>query len=458
MKKCNRCGIEKEFTEFGKLSNTKDGFNGICKECRNDEAKAYRRKKGLENGRIVKPPKRKDPKAKEKECTKCGKVKILNLFAKDKLSGDGRSAACLDCRNKQAAKYRDENRELIRQKIRARYTKKQKKLKHGKLKKQQRIQINGLKICLYCGIPRPFDEYYELNSHNCKSCIKKKDTILRRKRGQKSREQRSIEYRLALTKRCTRCKKILDKSLYHKDDSRVDGLQGRCIECEKEYYIERRKRQGKSKPKLKKNKFGEKQCECLNRRKTHRRCRHCKNLFKREILIVDGRLKHDCPECREYKKSDEYKEYLRKRGAKNALNHRNRNIEKARANYLKWKKTRGKERHRERMKSEPQYALGWRMRDILSRVLRRTKSIKSVAGAERQLGYTAKQLKKHLESKFLPGMTWENRGKWHIDHIKPIAVFVSEGETDPAIINALDNLQPLWANDNWSKGANYIEA
>lgn len=459
MKKCSRCGIEKEFTEFGKLSNTKDGFNGICKECRNDEARAYRRKKGLENGRIVKPPKRKDPKAKEKECTKCGKVKLLKLFAKDKLSGDGRSAACLDCRNKQAAKYRDENRELIRQKLRARYTKKPKKLKRGKLKKQQRIQIDGLKICLYCGVPKPFDEFRDQKSFQCKYCCDKKRTALRRSKGEKSREQRSIEYRNRTIKKCSSCKRILPKSNFQKNRLTGDGLQGRCRECDKIYYIKRRLKAGKEAyPERKINKYGELQSEWLERQKTHRRCRFCKKLFEKHLFIIDGKLKHDCPDCREYKKSDEYKEFLRKRSAKAALKHRNKDVEKARKSFLKWQKKRGKERHRERMETEPEYALNWRMRDILSRVLRRTKSIKSVADAERQLGYTAKQLKKHLESKFLPGMTWKNRGKWHIDHIKPIAVFVNEGETDPAIINALDNLQPLWAEDNWSKGANYIEA
>jgi len=60
-----------------------------------------------------------------------------------------------------------------------------------------------------------------------------------------------------------------------------------------------------------------------------------------------------------------------------------------------------------------------------------------------------------IENKFLPGMFWSNHGKWHIDHIKPVSVFVKEGITDPKIICALDNLQPLWAKDNLRKGVKY---
>lgn len=67
---------------------------------------------------------------------------------------------------------------------------------------------------------------------------------------------------------------------------------------------------------------------------------------------------------------------------------------------------------------------------------------------EEILGYTKKQLKETLESKFLPGMSWKNHGDWHIDHIKSIKAFLDEGITDPSIINALDNLQPLWVGDN----------
>jgi len=78
------------------------------------------------------------------------------------------------------------------------------------------------------------------------------------------------------------------------------------------------------------------------------------------------------------------------------------------------------------------------------------------AKAEKLHGYTYEQLSQRIESQFVDGMSWDNRNEWHIDHIKPLSLFIKEGVTEPSIINALSNLQPLWAFDNMSKGANYL--
>lgn len=75
--------------------------------------------------------------------------------------------------------------------------------------------------------------------------------------------------------------------------------------------------------------------------------------------------------------------------------------------------------------------------------------------AESLCGYSDYDLRVHIESKFKDGMSWNNRSEWHIDHIKPIKAFLDEGITDPKIINALSNLQPLWAHENLSKGAKF---
>ncbi len=60
----------------------------------------------------------------------------------------------------------------------------------------------------------------------------------------------------------------------------------------------------------------------------------------------------------------------------------------------------------------------------------------------------------HLESLFQPSMTWENYGKWHIDHKRPIASFNFTSYEDPEFKEcwALNNLQPMWAKENMSKG------
>ena len=68
------------------------------------------------------------------------------------------------------------------------------------------------------------------------------------------------------------------------------------------------------------------------------------------------------------------------------------------------------------------------------------------------LGYSALDLKKHIESLFLEGMSWENYGEWHIDHIKMVSTF--DKETPMNIVNSLENLRPLWAEDNCSRKLN----
>lgn len=54
-------------------------------------------------------------------------------------------------------------------------------------------------------------------------------------------------------------------------------------------------------------------------------------------------------------------------------------------------------------------------------------------------------------------MSWENYGRdgWHIDHRVPLAAFKFNTPDDPdfKVAWALTNLQPMWATDNFSKGA-----
>lgn len=72
---------------------------------------------------------------------------------------------------------------------------------------------------------------------------------------------------------------------------------------------------------------------------------------------------------------------------------------------------------------------------------------------QRLVGYSAADLMRHLERQFLPGMSWENIGEWHIDHRVPLASFQYTAPADPEFKAAwgLPNLQPLWATDNIKK-------
>jgi hypothetical protein len=79
---------------------------------------------------------------------------------------------------------------------------------------------------------------------------------------------------------------------------------------------------------------------------------------------------------------------------------------------------------------------------------------------ENLVGYTLKDLIKHIESKFKDGMTWKNYGKggWHIDHVIPKSHFnITDGFCDDfKKCWSLNNLQPLWEGENCKKGNRFI--
>lgn len=103
-----------------------------------------------------------------------------------------------------------------------------------------------------------------------------------------------------------------------------------------------------------------------------------------------------------------------------------------------------------RLKSDPIYAIGRLARRRISIALRQAGYAKSTRTHE-MLGCDYSHLVLHLESQFKDGMTWENRGEWHIDHIIPLASAKTEEEI--IALCHYTNLQPLWAFENLSKGA-----
>lgn len=93
------------------------------------------------------------------------------------------------------------------------------------------------------------------------------------------------------------------------------------------------------------------------------------------------------------------------------------------------------------------------IRESVRRVLIGRKD--SILESEIVCGYSQEHLRCRIEFQFKAGMNWDNYGDWHLDHIKPVSRFVSQGETNPRIVNALSNLQPLWAEENMSKGSKF---
>jgi hypothetical protein len=69
------------------------------------------------------------------------------------------------------------------------------------------------------------------------------------------------------------------------------------------------------------------------------------------------------------------------------------------------------------------------------------------------LGCSWKQAMAHIENQFKDGMTWDNYGKWHVDHVVPLAYASTIKEVE--ILCLYGNLQPLWAIDNFKKSDKY---
>ena len=89
-----------------------------------------------------------------------------------------------------------------------------------------------------------------------------------------------------------------------------------------------------------------------------------------------------------------------------------------------------------------------------SRILRALKGLNKSASTMKLIGCTSDELRKHIESLFKPGMTWENQGKggWDIDHIIACATFNLVDPEQQRICFNWSNLQPLEHIANISKG------
>jgi hypothetical protein len=108
-------------------------------------------------------------------------------------------------------------------------------------------------------------------------------------------------------------------------------------------------------------------------------------------------------------------------------------------------------------RKHPEYFTNWRNAEVTRQIAHklRTRLNRAVRGksAVKNLGCEVSELKAHLEGQFTPGMSWENYGKWEIDHIKPLSSFNLEDPEQLKLACNYNNLQPLWKADNIRKHA-----
>lgn len=109
----------------------------------------------------------------------------------------------------------------------------------------------------------------------------------------------------------------------------------------------------------------------------------------------------------------------------------------------------------ERRRHDPKQRVRNQLGSGMRKALLKQGASKTGYGWEAILGYTAQQLREHLEQQFTEGMAWANYGRkgWNIDHIVPVCAFSHSGIDDPDFRKcwALSNLRPLWEKDNIAK-------
>ena len=120
-------------------------------------------------------------------------------------------------------------------------------------------------------------------------------------------------------------------------------------------------------------------------------------------------------------------------------------------NIDKWRQTK-RNYERNRKSIDPLYKLISNFRTAIYQVLKESNVEKNRHYFD-ILQYTPEELIIHLESQFKDTMSWDNYGEWHVDHKLPITSFNIEEMGDKEFMKcwALENLQPMWGEDNIRK-------
>ena len=119
-------------------------------------------------------------------------------------------------------------------------------------------------------------------------------------------------------------------------------------------------------------------------------------------------------------------------------------------------KAKKKEYMKERYTNDPIFKITETLR---TRVRDAIKTNSKSVSTKKLIGCSIEYLMNHLESQFDDSMGWYNHGfyGWHIDHIKPCASFNLTDPEQQRVCFHFTNLQPLWAEDNMSKGRKEIK-
>lgn len=173
-----------------------------------------------------------------------------------------------------------------------------------------------------------------------------------------------------------------------------------------------------------------------------------------------------CKECRAkyYRKNHEkHKEYYcknREKAKANNAKYRRENPEKIKERKAKYRRE-NREKIKEYFKKCYKNDGNFKIRVVLKNRTLESLKVQSVKKSNKTLeliGCSVNELWEHLEGQFTDGMTRQNHGEWHIDHIKPCSAFdLTDPKQQKECFN-YKNLQPLWAQDNLKKSNKWEES
>jgi len=215
-----------------------------------------------------------------------------------------------------------------------------------------------------------------------------------------------------MSKQCTKCNTIKDDNDFYKTKHNKDGLMSQCKTC---FKITQHDIYDKNKEKIR------------LRQKIYRE--------KNKDIIKTYKQEY-------YQNNKEYKKELNKKYYHTIKKYDLKQKEKA-------KKYNKEYQRKHQYRDDPIHRLISNQRSRINKILKHYKNEHHMLD---RIGCTPAELKIHLESQFTEGMTWDNYGKWHVDHIIPCASFdLTDLEQQKKCFH-YTNLQPLWAKDNLAKG------
>ena len=251
-------------------------------------------------------------------------------------------------------------------------------------------------------------------------------------------------------RKCAMCEKEKPETEYAWKKKAKEKLKSKCSECLKQYHKEHYKK-NKEKYALRAKKYYQENKDAVDKKSKEWRDNN-----KEKIAAYAKRYYENNKES--YKKQKkQYREKNKERYKKYAKQYYENNKEWLSEYKKQWHEN-NKEHvyaHRKKKREEdPAFNLRLLVSSSIHHALKRVDGKKAGESVLDMLPYSIEQLRNHIESQFEAGMSWDNHGDWHIDHIYPHSKLPYDSMSHPNFKIAWDlrNLRPLWATENLSKG------